>query len=242
LTMLREHARAEQFLAIQTTPAAVARAFGASPQLAAGIGLGLAGLVLLLLFAQLTIHGHEPLERFAIASAALPFAWPFAHEHDFTLLFFPAVFALRRSDGALGLVAILGALFVAVDWLGLAQRPDGLPQTIALTAAAALAIAVLARKQPWSAIVAGAVAVAGIVYLGGVAAAHALPIWPDALPGNFHVDRAASASAVWATEQHAAGIDRLDPLWGALRGLSLLGCLLLWFVTSSTRDASRSST
>jgi hypothetical protein len=241
LAMLGEHARSEQFLVIQTTPAAVARAFGASPQLAAGIGLGLTALVLLWLFVQLTVHGHELLKRFAIASAALPLAWPFAHEHDFTLLFFPAVFALRRSDGVLRLVAILGTLLVAVDWLGLAQRPDGLPQTIALTAAAALAILILARRQAWSTLVIGVLAVAAVIYLGGIAAAHPLPIWPDALPANFHVDHAASVTTTWAAEQHASGIDRLDPLWGILRALSLAGCLLLWFIVSSTRSESRAS-
>jgi len=237
LTMLREHARAEQFLAIQTTPAAIARAFGASPQFAAGIGFGLAALVLLWLFVQLTVHGHEPLKRFAITSAALPLAWPFAHEHDFTLLFFPAIFALRRSDGTLKLVAILATLLVAVDWLGLAQRPDGLRQTIALTAAAALALVVLARGLPWSKLVIGMLAVAAVIYLGGIAAAHPLPIWPDALPANFHVDHAASVTAVWAAEQHASGIDRLDAFWGTLRAFSLGGCALLWFASSRTRGA-----
>jgi hypothetical protein len=191
----------------------------------------LAALVLLWLFVQLTVRGHGPLKRFAIASAALPLAWPFAHEHDFTLLLFPAVFALRRSDGALRLVAILGTLLVAVDWLGLAQRPGGLPQTIALTVAVSLAIGVLARK-PWSAVVVGAIAVAAVIYAGSIAAA---------LPADFHVDHAASVTSVWAAEQHASGIDRLDPVWGSLRAVSLLGCALLWFIVGSTKSESRAS-
>ncbi len=239
LTMLREHARVEQFLAIQTTPAAVARAFGASPQLAGGIGLGLAALVVLCLIVQLTTRDYGPLERFAIASAALPLAWPFAHEHDLTLLFFPAVFALRRSRGILGIVAVLGTLLVAVDWLGLAQRPDALPQTIALTAAATLAIVILGRKLPWSTLAAGMIAIAAVAYLGGIAAAHPLPTWPDALPANFRVDRAASVAAVWAAEQHAAGIDRFDALWASLRALSLAGCGLLWYAASTLRKMPR---
>ena len=238
LAMLREHARAEQFLAIQTTPAAVARAFGASPQFAGGIGLCLAAIVLLWLFVQLTLHGHGPLQRFAIASAALPLAWPFAHEHDFTLLFFPALFTLRRSDGALKVVAVAGTLLVAVDWLGLAQRPTALPQTLALTAAATLAIMILIRGLPWPTLAIGLATIAVIICLGGVAAAHPLPIWPDALPANFHIDHAASVTAVWAAEQHAAGIDRLDPLWGALRALSLVGCSLLWFAASNASKIS----
>jgi len=232
LTMLRDHARAEQFLAIQTTPAAVARAFGASPQLAAGIGLALAALVLLRLFVQLTFHGRDDARRFAIASAALPLAWPFAHEHDLTLLFFPALFALRRSEGVVRIIAVAGALLVAVDWLGLAQRPDGLRQTLALTAAATLAMVILIRGLPWPTIAVGLMTIAAIVCLREVAAAHPLPIWPDALPANFHMDHAASATMVWAAEQHAAGIDRLDSIWATLRALSLAGCSFLWFATS----------
>jgi hypothetical protein len=237
LTMLRDHARAEQFLAIQTTPAAVARALGATPDLAAWIGLGLTGLVVLGLVLQLAIGERTSLERFAIASAALPLAWPFAHEHDFTLLFFPALFALRRSSGALKIVAVLGTLLVAVDWLGLAQRPDALPQTIALTAAATLALVILGRKLTWSTLVLGMLAIGAVVYLGGMAAAHPLPIWPDALPANFQLDHTVSVTALWAAEQHAAGIDRLEPLWGALRALSLAGCVLVWLaVSATTRD------
>jgi len=239
LTLLREHARAEQFLAIQTTPAAVTRAFGVAPELAAWIGLGLAGVVVVCVILQLATGDRSSLERFAIASAALPLAWPFAHEHDFTLLFFPAVFALRRSGGALKIIAALGTLLVAVDWLGLAQRPDALPQTIALTAAATLALVILGRRLPWLTLAVGVLAVAGVVYFGGIAAAHPLPIWPDALPADFHVDRAASVTAVWAAEQHAAGIDRLDQVSGGLRGLSLVGCLFLWLVVSGTRSTSR---
>jgi hypothetical protein len=235
--MLREHAQAERFLAIQTTPAAIARAFGASPQLAGGIGLGLTALVLLWLAVQLTTRGYGALERFAIASAALPLAWPFAHEHDFALLFFPAVFALRRSGGVLALVAAtVGTLLVAVNWLGLAQRPEARIQTIALTAAAAFAIVILTRRLPWPALGLGACAIAAIVILGSLAATHPLPIWPDALPANFRVDHAASVTAVWAAEQHASGIDGVDPLSGALRALSLLGCLLLWITTSRTKE------
>jgi hypothetical protein len=34
---------------------------------------------------------------------------------------------------------------------------------------------------------------------------------------------------VWFLEQHASGIDRLDPWLGLLRALSLLGCALVWY-------------
>ena len=221
-------------------PAAVLRAFGASPLVAAWIGFALAAIALLWLFVQLAFHGRGPLQRFAIASAALPLAWPFAHEHGFTLLFFPALSALRRSDGALRVIAVAGTLLVAVDWLGLAQRPTALPQTLALTAAATLAIVMLGRGLPWPTLGIGLGTIAVVIFLGGVAAAHPLPIWRDALSANFHIDHAASVTMVWVTEQHLAGIDRLEAVWGALRALSLFGCLLLWYATSRFKGASTS--
>ncbi|MFZ1124817.1 MAG: glycosyltransferase 87 family protein, partial [Candidatus Baltobacteraceae bacterium] len=147
LATLAQHAAAERFIAIQTTPGAVARALGASPALAGTLALGLAALALLLVTLQCATRRYDPVARVAVASAALPLALPFAHEHDFAVAFLPAVLCLRASSGARWQAAAFATLAAGVDWLGLAQRPSGVAATALLTLAAALALAVLARGR-----------------------------------------------------------------------------------------------
>jgi len=64
------------------------------------------------------------------------------------------------------------------------------------------------------------------------AVAHPLATWPDALPATFHLPPTVPAAVVWRAEQMRSGIGVLDPVWGALRALSLGGCALLWMVAS----------
>jgi hypothetical protein len=222
---LRDHARAETGIAIQTTVAAVASAFGASSVAAQAIATATALLAAGALLALFATRRYGGLERFALTSATLPIVLPFAHEHDFTLAFFPALVCALRCSGGTWIAAACTTLFVAVDWLGLAQRPSGLPQSLCLATTAAFALAALGPRELglrrlWPLAVVPLVALAG-----AFAAMHPLPIWPDALPHGFHADKTLSVAAVWRLEQIATGLGKPDAVWGALRACSLLGCV-----------------
>jgi len=232
LATLRAHAAAERFLAIQTTPGAVARALGASAHVAGLVAAGLAFATLAGIALQCASRRYGPNERIALACAAAPLALPFAHEHDFAIVFFPAILTLRRARGRAWLVAALALLDAGVDWLGLAQRPEGVTESVLLTFAAACGVAALApdRLRPYHFVpVLVAVAACGVGILAG---AHRLPTWPDALGNDFHVPFAASAPEVWHLEQLRSGIGALDPVWGTLRLLSLAACALIWATAS----------
>ncbi len=230
--VLRAHAAAERFIAIQTSPAAVARALGASAHLAGAIGIALAFATIVISAFQCVRGRYTPDARLALACAAGPLVFPFAHEHDFTIAFFPALLVARRARGALWVAAAFAALGIAVDWLGLAQRPTGILESAALTAAAALALAALARDplRPYHA--APLLAALAVLAVGAVAARTPLPTWPDALGLAFHVPFDMPAPEVWHLEQLRSGIGALVPAWGALRAISLVSCAALWAIAS----------
>jgi hypothetical protein len=232
LAVVRDHAGAERFIAIQTTCAAVARALGAGPGTAGIVAGAIAAAVVLTLAVQCCSRRYSPKARLALACAAWPLALPFAHEHDFTLAFFPALLAVRTARGAAWVLAALATLAIGVDWLGLAQRPGGAAETTCLALGAALALAVLAREPlaPRHAI--PAFAALAVPVVAALAAAHPLPTWPDALSLNFHLPPTLPAAVVWRAEQMRSGIGGLDPVWAALRLFSLAGCALLWAVAS----------
>lgn len=227
LTNLGEHASAESGIAIQTTLGAVAGGLGAPAESARAVGFAATLLVAAALVALFAGKRYGGIERFAVTSAALPLALPFAHEHDFTIAFFPALLCAVRCTGRTWVVASCATVCIAVDWLGLAQRPTGLLQSVCLAAVAALALAGLGardlgRRRFWP------LAVVPLVALAGLAAAtHPLPIWPDALPADFRVERTLGNAAVWRSEQLATGLGKRDAVWAALRACSLAGCLAL---------------
>jgi hypothetical protein len=229
--VLRAHGASERFIAIQTTPAAVARALGASASAAGSAALLLALCVVGIVLWQCLRGSYAPNARLALASAALPLALPFAHEHDFTLVFLPAILVARTARGPTWLVGACGILLVATDWLGLAQRRDGALETALLTFAAALGLALLAPDlRP--AYLAPALLGPVVLVVCALVATHPLPIWPDGLGATFHVSHALLAPEVWRREQEVSGVARLDPVWGALRLISLAGCALVWFAAS----------
>jgi len=230
--VLRAHAAAERFIAIQTTTGAVARGFGAAPAVAGGIAVGVALATLVTLALQFRRGRYVPNDRLALACAAWPLALPFAHEHDFTIAFLPVVVVLRRARGAYSVCGTLAALCIAVDWLGLAQRPASLWTAMLLASAAALALAALTGEplQPRHALL--ALVVPAVYGIGALAATHPLGVWPDALPSDFHAAATAAAADVWRSEQERTGIAAFDPWWSLLRLLPLAGCAVLWFVGS----------
>lgn len=238
LEAVRGHREAELFLAIQTTPTAVARAFGMAPLAAEIFGGVLAVAVVAAVIVQFASRRYDGVERFAILSAALPLTWTFAHEHDFALALFPALVCLRRRSGTAWILSAVGTVLVAIDWLGFAQRPSGVIQSGLLASVAMLATFVLGGERIATrgfvpgAVVALAASIASIAAIGMFTRAHPLAIWPNALPASFTAPFSLSAPQVWALEQHLSGIDTLDPWLGFLRGLSLVGCALLWYALS----------
>jgi hypothetical protein len=60
------------------------------------------------------------------------------------------------------------------------------------------------------------------------------------LPSAYRAPADANASAVWADEQRAAGLDARSAVWSALRTLPLTGCMLLAFCIITTTRAQRS--
>jgi hypothetical protein len=223
--VLHEHAWAEQFSAIQLTPASIAYGFGASPQIAAVIGTA-AAIAAIGCWTLLIRADSDPAARFAASCALLPLAMPFFHEHDLLVVFVPAVLYATRGDGRTWPLAAGGAMLAATDWLGLAQRPDGTLQTLLLAGAFGAGLAALApRPHPRMLVVPGAVlALIGIASLA--AHAHPAPVWPDAMGALPRDIASMDISHAWNAEQRATGLFGRDAIWSALRLLSLAGCAL----------------
>ncbi len=225
LQTLAAHALAERFSAIQLTPEAIAFGFGASSSIASALAVAIA-LISFAAWIFCMARMREPLERFCASCALLPLGMPFFHEHDLVVTFLPALYLALRCAPRLWPLAMCGGLLCAIDWLGLAQRPDGAAQT-ALLAAAFLAGAFALRDLPVRALaIPASIAALALALAIAGAYAHPLPVWPDAMgsPGNLS---GASAATAWHAEQAATGLFVRVWAWSALRVLSLLGCVLL---------------
>jgi Glycosyltransferase family 87 len=226
---LGEHGRAEAFDAIQHTPAAILWSLGVAPQSASALGIAIA-LATVAAVAAVTVRLRlNPRNGTLLAMAALPFAVPFFHEHDFLIEVIPLLVLGARTGGAVRACAGIAAALVLVDWFGVAQRGPGQAQILTLGFAVACAFAAVGpgarmRRSDFAAF--ATLALAACVALPLAHAAPA-PTWPDGLPAGYHAPAAADASAVWADEQRAAGLDARVPAWGALRALPLAGCIVL---------------
>jgi hypothetical protein len=227
VAVLREHAAAESGIAIQATVGAIAAGFGANANVATLAWIAVTAGVCAALVALFATRGYGGLERFAIVSAAVPLALPFAHVHDLAIAFFPALYCARRLSGAAWMAAACASTVVAVNWLALAEDPASLPQALCLCTAAALALAAVAPPSLGMRRLAPLAVVALVAVAAPFAAAHPLPLWPDALPADFHADHAVAIGEVWRREQAASGIARHDAVWATLRALSLAGCAAL---------------
>ncbi len=229
LHRLGEHGRAERFVTIQHTPAAIAWAFGASASLAEAVGTAVALLALAALVVVTVRARLGPRDGALLALAALPLAVPFFHEHDFVLELVPVLVLALRAQGLARAWAGAGTVLVLVDWLAFAQRPEAGPQLVALGltvcgAFAALGAGPRLRRADLAPPLALAVLALVALPLGR---AHPAPIWPDALPAGYRAPARADASAVWAGEQRAAGLAARTPAWGLLRTFPLAGCIAL---------------
>jgi hypothetical protein len=229
LHRLGEHGRAERFAGIQHTPAALAWALGAPAGTASAVGLAVA-LAALAALVALTVRARlGPRDGALLALAALPLIVPFFHEHDFAIELIPLLVLALRAECAARAWAGAAAVLLLVDWLGFAQRPAGGAQLTALGLAVAAAFAALGPGRR-----ARRADLAPLLVLAGLAAvalplgrAHPAPTWPDALPPGYRAPANADASAVWADEQRAAGLDARSPAWALLRAFPLAGCVAL---------------
>jgi len=226
LALLRAHDAAERFALIQYGPGAIVYGLGAG-DLAGGIAgvvctIGAAALWLVVTMRR----GLAPIASFFFACALLPFAAPFFHEHDFALLFVPALFAARGTGKpvARGL-AVAGALFCAIDWLGLAQRPDGALQSLLLAGAFLAALVAAGGVRLDRASLLGVATVAAALSIAAFFAhAHPAPVWPDAMTSLPVLPLDAPISSVWRAQQAAAQMFAPDVAHALLRALPLLGC------------------
>ncbi|MFY9740250.1 MAG: glycosyltransferase family 87 protein, partial [Candidatus Cybelea sp.] len=136
------HAAAERFVTIQFAPVAIAYGFGATPHNAQLIAVVAAVLALAaaVLFA---LRIRDVFLRFAAWSALVPFVAMFMHEHDLLIAYPAALWCALRTRAAARTLALAGALLVSIDWLGLAQRPTGIPQSGLLAIAAFAAFVAL---------------------------------------------------------------------------------------------------
>jgi hypothetical protein len=222
--MLSEHARAERFAAIQVAPSAIAYAAGLPPGYAIACG-ALITLVALSAAVVAFFTLRDVYVRFACLSALIPFVAGFMHEHDLIVAFPAAMLAAGRARGAVRAITGIGTLLVAIDWLGMAQRPTGVAQSALLAVAVWCMFAAFGPAEPGDYVAACVVA---LVFAASawVAVTHPLPVWPDAL-GAFHASQNASPAAVWRSELARNGLLAVTPATAWLRSLSLAGCALL---------------
>jgi hypothetical protein len=225
-TMLVAHGNAERLAAIQLTPGAIAYGFGVAPSLAtaASIAAALAALIAGIAIAR---RIGDPFVKGIAVATLLPFVSGFFHEHDLAIVFPAAYWCARRTAGATRSIATGGILLAGIDWLGLAQRPSGIAQSVLLAITIAAAVMATGDPQTRRATALGIAPVA-LLFIGAALAgiAHPAPIWPDAL-GAFHAAPADSVAAIWHDEQLHSGLLAQSAAWALLRALSLAGCGLL---------------
>jgi len=146
-SVLHDHLEAERYAVIQVTPTAIAFGFGLPRNICAGSGTAIAAGAIALATYFVFSRGYAGTAKLALLCALLPFAVPFFHEHDLVVVFFPAALCMFATAGSLRALSSVGTLLVAIDWLGIAQRPSGTLQSLLLAAAALSALAINARDE-----------------------------------------------------------------------------------------------
>ncbi len=234
LAVLRAHDAAERFALIQYAPSAIVYGLGAGPAIATATGIAIAIIVLLAWLLATARLRLAPLASFVLACTLLPFVVPFFHEHDFALLAIPALYALARATSSpTRALATAGALLCAIDWLGLAQRPDGWMQSLLLAVAfLAAAIAASGARIDRSILIPFGAVAGALLICAFVAQTHPAPIWPDAMRLPLPALPNATAAEIWHAEQAAAHMFDLDAFHALLRAMPLLGCAAIGWATA----------
>jgi hypothetical protein len=228
---LRLHDAAERFTTIQHTVPAIVASFGAGTGVAEAVGTIVSFAAIAVAIVASVRLRAQPVIAVCIGIALVPLAVPFFHEHDFAIDLAPAIVLLVRGDAAVRRIAGTAAVLTFVDWLGLAQHPAAVPQTLALALGVAASCALLGRfgadadRDDRAALLAP-FGVACLVALNAVPLAHGAPApnWPASL-GPYHAPPGADLSAIWADEGRRAGLDAAVPAWGVLRAIPLAGCV-----------------
>ncbi len=223
LSVLRAHGAAENLAVIQLTPASIAYGFGAAPA-AAAIAGGIIAAGALAIWLTKVLPMPDPVLRFCATCALLPFVLPFFHEHDLIVEFVPAIVLARRMQGAACAWTLAAAMLCAIDWLGLAQRPEALPQALLLAAAFAGALIASRPQLTLKTLIVPAAMLLIVAAAGIVAAQHAAPVWPDAMAPLSPKVASGGISAAWHAELAATGLLARNAFWAGLRLGSLLGC------------------
>lgn len=239
--VVRSHNLAERFDAIQITPDAIFYGLGANGFLSGALAVVI-GIAAIATWIGNIRRLRDPLTAFSLTCFLMPFVTAFFHEHDLAIVFAPAVALVLRAPRRLLAIALAGAMLCATDWLGLAQRPDGLLQTFLLVASFATALLALRREADEAAILAAGLVLCGVVVAGILARSHSLAVWPD----GMHLLPAAIAgpniAAVWHAEQAATGLFTRNAFWALLRCASLAGPGLLAYAVISSRSLADSKT
>jgi hypothetical protein len=226
LVFVSAHAAGERYGAIQYTPAAVAYGLHLPPPIPE-IATLLCAVAAVVAAVAVWRRVEDRFARFAAFSALTPFVATFFHDHDFVVTFPAAIWCalrLRARPRALGLA---GVLLVSVDWFGLAQRSNAIPQSAFLLAGAAAAFIALGEASDLRFLAYAATPVAALFLVGAWMGSGApAPVWPYHL-GSFHAPATASIATIWFLEQRQSGLEAAIPAWGLLKSLSLLGCALL---------------
>jgi hypothetical protein len=237
---LSAHGGAERFITIQHTPTAIFYSLGIAPDTAITIGTTIAIATIIITAVTILRAKLDPTTATLFTFATLPLAIPFFHEHDFVLELIPLIILAIQSSKKTRAAAAIAAILILIDWLGLAQRPPANAQIIALGASVALGFIALGnpnRKDHWYSLAGVTALIICSAIALPLAHQHPAPTWPDTLPLHFQAPPNADASAVWGNEQHESGLDAIEPTWGILRAMPLIGCILLaiCIVTESRR-------
>lgn len=220
------HVHGERYGAIQYTPGAVAYELhlpAPVPEIATLV------LAVAAIAAAIAVWRRvdDRFERFAAFSALTPFVATFFHDHDFVVAFPAAVWCALRARGAARVLGIAGALLVSIDWFGLAQRTNAVPQSAFLLAGAAAAFLALGERIELRSFAYAVAPVGALFFVGAwLGSGHPAPMWPYHL-GSFHAPATASIATIWFLEQRQSGLEAAIPAWALLKSLSLVGCALL---------------
>ncbi|MDP9024770.1 MAG: hypothetical protein M3N13_05290, partial [Candidatus Eremiobacteraeota bacterium] len=222
---LRAHVSAARVVAIQYTPAAILFSLGWTEASAT-----IAGAAAMLAVGAVAIFGlaktRERTRRFAIVCSALPLLSGFAHEHNFTLLFIPALWAMRTLTLRAQAIVVFAFGMVAVNWMDFAQQPGAAGQDVVLGVGALMAILAWAPARSPHGYVGAAAAAVVLVSGAWIGMHHPAPIWPNDMR-PFHIPFGASSAYIWHVEQIRSGLERVEPAWGLLRSFSLAGSFLM---------------
>jgi hypothetical protein len=228
LQALHAHTLAERWSFIQMTAGSIAFGFGLSGPAAATCGMLVAAAAVGTLGVVVYRTRARELEATALACTAIPFVSPFLHVHDLIILFLPAMLCIHRARGRAWAAGAIGTVLIATDWVAMTQGKIG--ATYDFLVALVIAIEIIALSPAVRAPLRFMPLVVAllIVPMWFLAPTKGIALWPDGLPHSFTVALNQPIAAVWASEQVAAGLERVDPFGAFARLFSLGGCALVW--------------